>query len=598
MPRTLVRNDAEHSRLRSIGGLAVAWIEFFVRHGPGAVQGMPVKLGDEYAGFIMDCYALAPVGRRLYDHVFLSRPKGTNKSGLASYIALFEAVGPARFAGIAEGGEIYRDPWNLGFEYVYEPGEPMGKPVHVPMIRIMATEEGQTGNVYDTVYFNLTDDECPLSQIPGIDPGRTRVYLPFGGTVTPSTASSASKDGGKETFVVFDESHLYNTPELRRMYKTVTRNLVKLRGTASEPWFIETTTMFAPGEDSVAEMTFREAELVRTDKKRRGRQRLLYDHRWGDCEDLTSEEMLTEAIKEAFGEAIEWNDIPSILDEFYSLHADPADSRRYFLNAETSSTDSWLDVRELDACKAPERALQPKDVITLGFDGSIGGDDADSTALVACRVSDGHLQLLNIWERPENLPKKRRKPKAKVKGRSPIQPDPDDEDEFVGEWRIDEDAVDAAVDQAFKTYRVVGFFCDPPHWQSHINKWHAKYAKQLKAKVTLGRPLEFWTNRPTQMVQALREFELAVKGKQISYTPAEDRLDEEQSNATILRRHLLNCFRKPSLAGVQIRKEYPKSPRKIDAAVSAVLAYAARGSAIAAGVPTGPVKKRLAKRIR
>jgi len=600
MPRTLVRAP-DHDRMRSLGGLAVAWIEYFVLHGPGAVQGMSVELGDEYAGFVMDCYALEEEGRRLYDHAFLSRPKGTNKSGLGAMFALFEALGPARFSGYAEGGEAYEDSWNLGFRYEYEPGEPMGKHVHVPIIRIMATEEGQTGNVYDTIFYNLTDDEALLSRIPGIDPGRTRIYLPFGGEIIPSTASSASKDGGRETFVVFDESHLYNTPELRRMYKTVTRNLVK-RKAASETWFIETTTMFAPGEDSIAEVTFREAELVLTGKKKRGRQKLLYDHRWGEVDDLTDEMALIAAIKDAFGEAITWNDIDAILDEFYSLRADPADSRRFFLNAETSSSDSWLDARELRACKDPTKGLQPGDVITLGFDGSIGGDDADSTALVACRVSDGYLELVGLWERPENAPRKqtrRKTPAAKRRGRRPTsEEDNDDGGEFIGEWRVDEDAVDALVAKMFKEYRVVGFFCDPPHWQSHINAWTAKYGKALKARVTHARPLEFWTNRPTQMVQALSEFHLAVKGKQISYLPPEDRLEEKKALSIELERHLLNCYRKPTRAGLQVRKEYPKSPKKIDGAIAAVLAFTARGQAIAAGVAVGPQKKRLAKRIR
>src|SRR6187551_2750173 len=112
MPRTVVRAP-EHDRLRSLGALAVAWIEYFVRHGPGAVQGMEVELGDEYAGYIMDAYALLYDGRRCYDHCFLSRPKGTNKSGLASYIALFEALGPSRFAGFA-GPRGLRGPVGVG----------------------------------------------------------------------------------------------------------------------------------------------------------------------------------------------------------------------------------------------------------------------------------------------------------------------------------------------------------------------------------------------------------------------------------------------------------------------------------------------------
>jgi hypothetical protein len=57
--------------------LAVAWIEYFVLHGPGAVQGMSVELGDEFAGFVMDCYALDHSGRRHYDHCFFSRPKAS-----------------------------------------------------------------------------------------------------------------------------------------------------------------------------------------------------------------------------------------------------------------------------------------------------------------------------------------------------------------------------------------------------------------------------------------------------------------------------------------------------------------------------------------
>jgi hypothetical protein len=179
--------------------MAVAWMEYFVVHGPGDVQGEPVRHGDEYTGFVVDCYAVDDdAGRLLYDSAFSSRPKGRDKSGLGARIGLFEAFGPARFAGWAEGGAVYR----------YQPGEPMGRPVKVPYLRIMATEEGQTGNVFDTIHFNLTDEASPLSMVPGVDVGLTRIILPDGGEIMPSTASSSSKDGGKETWVCFDETHL------------------------------------------------------------------------------------------------------------------------------------------------------------------------------------------------------------------------------------------------------------------------------------------------------------------------------------------------------------------------------------------------------
>jgi hypothetical protein len=124
-------------------------MEFFTVHGPGDVQGEPVVHGDEYTGFIVDCYATDRDGRRLYDGAFWSRPKGCDKSGMAARFDLFEALGPCRGTGkLARGGEVYRDPWGMGFEHVFEKGEPLARPVHVPFIRCMATEEEQTGNVY------------------------------------------------------------------------------------------------------------------------------------------------------------------------------------------------------------------------------------------------------------------------------------------------------------------------------------------------------------------------------------------------------------------------------------------------------------------
>ncbi|WP_455430993.1 thiamine pyrophosphate-dependent enzyme [Streptomyces cadmiisoli] len=326
-------------------------MEYFVVHGPGDVQGMPVKHSDEYIGFVVDCYGLDDDGRRFYDSAFFSRPKGCDKSGLGARLALFEALGPARFDGWAEGGEVYRDPWGLGFEYVYEAGEPMGRPVSVPYIRIMATEEGQTGNVFDTVHFNLTDEASLLSSVPGLDVGITRINLPDGGEITPSTASSSSKDGGKETFVVFDETHLYSTPELRRMYATVTRNLRK-RKRLAEPWYLETTTMFAPGQDSVAERTYEEAEAIRDGRKKRGRARLMYDHRWGECPNLKDEDALRDALIDAYGDAMEWLDLESLVDDFYDTRNDSADGRRYFLNSRTVASNAWMDPVVARACGA------------------------------------------------------------------------------------------------------------------------------------------------------------------------------------------------------------------------------------------------------
>lgn len=549
MPRTLVRAPG-HERARSLGWLAVEWMEFFVVHGPGDVQGEPVVHGDEFAGFIVDCYAVDPRGRLLYDSAFFSRPKGSDKSGLGARFALFEALGPCRFAGFAEGGEVYEDPWGLGFRYVYEPGEPMGRHVTSPFIRIMATEEGQTGNVYDSIHFNLTDSEAPLSAIPGLDAGLTRVLLPGGGEITPSTASSASKDGGKETWVCFDESHLYNTPELRRMYKTVTRNLRK-RKKIAQTWYLETTTMFAPGEESIAEHTYELAEAIAEGRARK--QRLLYDHRWGECDDLKAEDQLKAAIAEAFGEAIAWNDINAIVDEFYDPRADEADSRRYFLNARTSASDAWVAAEEWTACAAPDTVVADGERITLGFDGSVHDD---STALVGCRVSDGHLFLIGCWEKPVG-------PRGEG-------------------WQVDRVAVDEAVALAMSKWKVVAFYADPAHWQDYLDRWNQQYGARMRVKATQARPLEWWTNRPTLMVRALERLHTAILGKQVTH-----------DGDSTLTRHVLNARRRlAGRVGITIGKEHPKSIRKIDSAMAACLAYEARADAVAAGLARPSTRKR------
>ena len=85
----------EHDLNRSLGWIALWWIETFVQHGPGDVSGEPIVNNDEYSDFIASCYCLDEDGRRLYDSAFFSRPKGGNKSEVAAMLALFEALARA-----------------------------------------------------------------------------------------------------------------------------------------------------------------------------------------------------------------------------------------------------------------------------------------------------------------------------------------------------------------------------------------------------------------------------------------------------------------------------------------------------------------------
>lgn len=558
MPRRVILSP-HFDPNRSLGWLGLSWIEFFVRHGPGAVRGRPVHHGTEYSEFIVRTYGCGddPTNNHLlHDSIFCSRPKGCDKSGLAARMVLFDCLGPSRWCGWAEGGEVYTDPYGYGFTYTYMPGEPMGREIESPFARIMATEEGQTGNTFRTIYYNLTDDNCPLSTWPGLDVGKYAVLLKGGGEIRTSTASASSKDGGLETTAVFDETHLYDTAELKEMKETVVRNLEK-RKAIDGTYAFETTTMFEPGAESAAEETFIEAESVLEGRKKRGAVRIYYDHRWGVCDDLADEPALRAALRDAYGDAMAWMSEDAMVNKAYDSRTKPAAYRRYTLNAQTSTSDSWLDVHEWDACRRPDRRLKDGDLVVLGGDGSIRDD---ATAVVACRVSDGHIELLDCWEKPEGA---------------------------AGEgWQVDREAVDACIARAMTRFDVAGFYFDPPHWADYLDRWHNEYAADMRVQATQRRPLEWWSNRPTQMVLALQRFHDALLEKRVSFTPAED-LGEgtrEAQLAATLRRHALNARRNPTRAGLQIRKETPKSAKKIDAVMAAVIAWECRSDAVAAGV--------------
>ncbi len=384
----------------------------------------------------------------------------------------------------------------------------------------------------------------------------------------PPSPSGGGGSGKGNIVVVFDETHLYTTAELKRMYRTVTRNLRKRKG-GSGTWFLETTTMFAPGEESMAETTYAEAEALREGRKHKGRHRLLFDHRWGNCTDLSDEAELRAALVEAFGDARAWQDLDSLVDEFYDLRNTAADSRRYFLNARTSASDAWVAAHEWEACARPDRVLRPKDLVVLGGDGSIRDD---ATAIVAVRIPDGHAQLLGLWEKPEG-------------------PEGDD-------WVVDREAVDATVSNAMKTYNVAGFYMDPAHWQDYCDRWQNEFGEKMRVKASQRRPIEWWTNRPTAMVAALERLHEAILERRVSYTPAADRAGREAALALALTRHVLNARRAVGRSGVTIRKESPRSPHKIDSAMALALAYEAYGDAVAAGVKVQAAELLIPRRIR
>lgn len=385
---------------RTLGWYAVAWIEHFLVHGPGDVQGQPIVLDDEFATFILKAYQLDEVGARRVRRAFLSRSKGRSKSGVAAMIECFEALGECRFDHWAEPGEI--SDWG----YEFEPGEPVGRPLTYVEALNVATEEGQAGNTYDAVYYMLHPETCSdalLDRFGRIDVGLTRVNLPESrGFIEPVTAANESKDGGKSTFIIADETHLWTPPmagkhKLGKMHQTMVRNLLKRK--VASGWMLETSTMYAEGEGSVAEGTHSYAKALAEAGRNDGK--LLFDHRQAeDHWNLADRAERVKALTEAYGPAADWMDLEAIADYWDDPQASEREFRRFWLNQPVPledpnlfDIDRWRALKNADAAP-PERVAL---AIAVSFDRrwatiGVAGELAGKT-LVLCHPLRGLNQV-------------------------------------------------------------------------------------------------------------------------------------------------------------------------------------------------------------
>lgn len=502
----------------TLGWQVIDWIEAFLVHGPGDIAGTPIVLDDEMARFVCHCYRLDDRGRRVVRRAVLSRAKGRAKSELAGMLACAEFLGPVRFDG-----------WDAR-------GEPVGRPVVSPMIRCLATEEDQAGNTYDNVRAMLNHLSSTEREFGDLDVGSTRTLRRRGSSdeIRPSTSGAASKDGGKETFAVADETHLYVLPELRSMHRTVARNLLKRK--RAEPWMLDTTTAFEPGQQSVAESTFDHVRGM----KLGSRSAFLVDHRQGPkVVDWDDDDELRRALADAYGDAAGWMDLGGIIEYIRGPEATRSDSARYFLNRVEVSDSAFVDIEAFRSLGDAE-VLSDGERVTLGFDGS---QVDDMTGLVACRTSDGKLFVLGSWAPSTEL------------------------------GRIDRAEVDVAVRDAFDRFDVWRLYADPPHWQTHLDEWSARWPKKV---------VEWWTQSPSRMGHALERFHSAVVDGSIRH-------DADP----VLVEHVGNARRRKARGFLSIGKEHPKSPRKIDVCVAAVLAFEAFGDCVAAGEAAGRTRRRV-----
>ncbi len=191
-------------------------------------------------------------------------------------------------------------------------------------------------------------------------------------------------------------------------------------------------------------------------------------------------------------------------------------------NQWVTSGKVWLPHGAWEAAAAPARYPGgPPDgaKVCLGLDGSVSGD---STAIIGVTVEDRpHIFTVGIWEK------------------DPYDPD----------WRVPRAEVKEAYRAACRRWTVLEGPWDEYVWQDA--------ADELRGE---GLPIEGYPQTPERMGKATQRFYEAVVDVAVTH-----------DNDPVLNRHVANAVPKPTSRGLaRIAKENPDSPRKIDAAVTAV----------------------------
>lgn len=534
----------------TLGPQIVQFLEERCVHGPGDLKGQPYRLDAEKRALFYRAYEVYPrghprAGKRRFKRCVLSLRKGTAKTEQAAAFGYGELhpEAPVRCDGFAKQDGVW---------------VPVGRPVRDPYIPMVAYTEEQTEELAYAALYTMCA-EGPDADL--FDIGLDRIIRigengQADGKAVALAAAPDSADGARTTFQHFDETHRFVLPRHVETHETMQQNIPKRQ--AADPWSLETTTSYTPGENSVQESAHETAELIAkgdaTDKT------FFFFHREAaprDGENLDDPEQLRDAIREASGPAIAgWDDFEGQVESIASLYAaakrrgNSAYWERVWLNRRKQSSRQAFDAAKWGTL-ARDVTLGRREQITLGFDGSRW---SDSTGLIATNI-DGRQWKVACWAHDGSE-----------------------------DWEVPDDEVDAKVDETFNRFTVVRLYGDPAMgWDQKLARWANKYGRK--------RVLEFYTDsRNTRKIAtAVGSYAAAIKAGEVTHDGDED-FAAHIGKACKRDVRLLDEHGQPLWT---IEKERRDSPFKIDLAMAGVLSWQARLDAM----KTGEMKKRTSSKM-
>ncbi|TCO56898.1 hypothetical protein [Actinocrispum wychmicini] len=517
-----LRAGGWHLPERSLGWGVINWLAANVLQPGGPRAGKPFLPTLEQARFLVWWYAVDERGRFVYRSGLLRRLKGWGKDPLAAAMSLVELCGPVAFSH-------------------WDNGTPVGKLRDSAWIQIAAVSQDQTRNTF-SLFPAMASKR--LREAYGLEINRTIIYSKSGGMIEGVTSSPLALEGKRPTFVVKNETQWWIEANAgHTMSEVIAGNVDKAAYGGCRSLSI--CNAHVPGQDSDAERDYDVYQAVQAGQALDTG--FLYDSIEAPADTPVSEILspaedpegheagiaaLRAGLEVARGDAV-WLDLDTIVASILDIKRPLTESRRKFLNQVNAAEDAWIAPYEWDRIQSDVQ-LAAGERVTLGFDGS---KSRDHTALVACRVSDGALFSLKVWN-PEL---------------------------YGGE--VPRDDVDATVRWAFSRFEVVAFRADVKEFESYVDSWTRLYHRTLKVKATPGHPIAF------DMRGNIKRFALDCE----RFLDAVLEGELAHDGAAVLRQHVLNAHRHPTTYdAISIRKASKDSSRKIDAAVCAVLAFGAR----------------------
>ncbi|MEU8829341.1 terminase [Streptomyces sp900116325] len=517
----------------TLGWHALAWTATYLQH----YAGRPWRYTPEQARLTLWWYAMDPVTNRfLWRDGVIQRLKGHGKDPLVATYSAFEFVGPCRFDQVADEDN----------EWGVPPGQPLGAQHPAAWVQIAAVSQDQTRNTMTLFPGMFTKRAIEEFRI---DLGKEIIYADKGrARIEAVTSSPRALEGGRPTAVNMGETHHWLASNGgHEMAAVIERNSTK--SADGQTRSLANTNAFEPGEDSVAEQTRDAYEAV--EAGRAADVGLFYDSLEAPPEAKLTAEWIEPTLRAVRGDST-WLDIERLKASILDTRNPPSRSRRFWYNQIAAAEDAWMARYEWDACAREDLALEDGDEVVMFFDGS---KSDDATGLAACRMSDGLVSTLGVWQKPPNWP-------------TPETPG------YVP-WSVPRDDVDGVVTNAFNRFKVLAFFADPGsgqdedgemYWDAFLDRWGQTYGKKLLLRSVISGP----------KAHAVR-WDMRDRRNQETFTDAVKRTREDilqrqlvHDGHKVMRTHVINARRRTNAWGITIGKEHRESARKIDLAICMV----------------------------